>query len=93
MTDKSEIRRRFMAAIERGLNQAQAEAVANGRAPLPYNADAPAPEPPPELAHRIEQLDDVAELRVRYRIATGKKPFHGWDAAVLREKIAEAASE
>jgi len=34
--------------------------------------------------------DDLEQLRAEYQSAVGKKPYHGWDAAVLREKIAEA---
>lgn len=34
--------------------------------------------------------DDLEQLRAEYQAAIGKKPYHGWDAAVLREKIAEA---
>lgn len=34
--------------------------------------------------------DDLEPLRAEYQAAVGKKPYHGWDAAVLREKITEA---
>ena len=34
--------------------------------------------------------DDLEQLRAEYQSAVGKKPYHGWDAAILREKIAEA---
>ena len=34
--------------------------------------------------------DDLEQLRAEYQAAVGKKPYHGWDAATLREKIAEA---
>ncbi|WP_010218928.1 hypothetical protein [Sphingomonas sp. PAMC 26621] len=34
--------------------------------------------------------DDLEQLRAKYQAAVGKKPYHGWDAAVLREKIVEA---
>lgn len=34
--------------------------------------------------------DDLAELRAEYQDKFGKRPFHGWDADTLREKIAEA---
>lgn len=34
--------------------------------------------------------DDLAELRAEYQTAVGKRPFHGWDAATLRERISEA---
>lgn len=35
-------------------------------------------------------VDDIKALREEYKRVTGKKPFSGWDAAALREKIAEA---
>jgi hypothetical protein len=31
--------------------------------------------------------EDVKALRAQYRELTGKKPFHGWDAVALREKL------
>ena len=34
--------------------------------------------------------DDLSDLRAEYQAATGKRPYHGWDADQLREKIAEA---
>ncbi len=34
--------------------------------------------------------DELAELRAEYQEAVGKRPFYGWDADTLREKIAEA---
>lgn len=93
MFDPAETRRLFVQALDRGLSQRQAEEIAAGLAPMPPLTPAPAPAPPPDLARRIEALDDLAELRVRYRIATGKKPFHGWDAATLKAKIAEAGGK
>lgn len=35
----------------------------------------------------------VAPLRAEYERVVGKKPFNGWDAATLQEKIAAAKSE
>lgn len=32
--------------------------------------------------------DDIAALRAEYFSKVGKRPFNGWDAATLREKIA-----
>lgn len=32
----------------------------------------------------------IEELRAEYTKVVGKRPFHGWDAAALQEKIAEA---
>jgi hypothetical protein len=34
--------------------------------------------------------DDVAAARDAYQAKFGKRPFNGWDAATLREKIAAA---
>lgn len=34
--------------------------------------------------------DELQAARAEYETVLGKKPFHGWDAAALREKI-EAA--
>lgn len=38
-------------------------------------------------------VDDIAALREEYRALVGKKPFGGWDAAKLREKIAGAKND
>lgn len=35
--------------------------------------------------------EDIATLRARYREKVGKRPFHGWDAAELLRRMAEAA--
>jgi len=37
-----------------------------------------------------EQTDDLRALRDEYRVVVGKKPFPGWDAKTLNEKIAAA---
>lgn len=37
-----------------------------------------------------EAPDELAALRAEYQEAVGKRPFHGWDADQLREKISEA---
>jgi hypothetical protein len=37
-----------------------------------------------------KQPGDLAPLRAEYEAVVGKKPFNGWDAATLREKIAAA---
>lgn len=36
--------------------------------------------------------DDIAELRAEYERVIGKRPFPGWKADALREKIAEAGA-
>lgn len=37
-----------------------------------------------------QQPDDLGALRDQYQDAVGKRPYHGWDAAELRRRIAEA---
>lgn len=37
--------------------------------------------------------EELTELRAQYQDVVGKRPYHGWDAAALREKIAEARAE
>lgn len=32
--------------------------------------------------------ENLDELRSKYQRTTGKKPFHGWDAETLRNKLA-----
>lgn len=34
-------------------------------------------------------LSDLASLRAEYQAKFGKRPFNGWDADALREKIAK----
>ena len=34
--------------------------------------------------------EDISNLRETYERVIGKRPFNGWDAATLREKIAVA---
>lgn len=34
--------------------------------------------------------DELTGLRAEYQEAVGKRPYHGWDADTLREKITEA---
>ncbi len=38
----------------------------------------------------VNSDNDLADLRDEYQQFVGKRPFHGWDAPTLREKIAEA---
>lgn len=37
-----------------------------------------------------DQGDDLSDLRKLYQKVVGKKPFNGWDAETLADKIAEA---
>ena len=34
--------------------------------------------------------DELHQLREAYQAKVGKRPYHGWDAAELREKISAA---
>lgn len=78
------IRRRFMQAIEAGKTTEEATAIANG---LQAPAREPGSIPPPLTAE-----DYLAAARAEYTAATGKRYYHGWDAAELRRRIAEAAN-
>lgn len=44
----------------------------------------------PEAPESHAPVDELAVLRAEYSEAAGKRPFHGWDADTLREKIAAA---
>lgn len=53
------------------------------------------PEMPASLKGKVSKAvptidEDIKALREEYFAVIGKKPFNGWDAAALREKIAEA---
>lgn len=41
----------------------------------------------------VKAVDDLSGLREEYETKVGKRPFMGWDADTLREKIAAAKSE
>ena len=41
-------------------------------------------------AEPAEAADDLAALRAEYLRIVGKRPFHGWDAAELKRRMAEA---
>ncbi len=34
--------------------------------------------------------DELSRLRAEYQDFVGKRPFHGWDADMIRQKIAES---
>jgi hypothetical protein len=42
------------------------------------------------VAGAAAPVEDIASVRDEYERALGKRPFNGWDAATLREKIAAA---
>lgn len=64
-------------------------------------AEVTLPPPPPSLLAQLdhdgnghpggskapEQTDDLKALREEYEAKMGKRPFYGWDAATLREKM------
>jgi hypothetical protein len=56
------------------------EKLGYGRADLAATEAAPPSDPEAELGR----------LRDEYQALVGKKPYHGWDAATLAEKIAAA---
>jgi hypothetical protein len=37
----------------------------------------------------VKPSDDLTTLRTKYSEKFGKRPFHGWDAMTLTEKLAE----
>ena len=41
---------------------------------------------------RVAEQDEMAELRAEYQRVVGKRPYMGWDADTLREKMAEVIS-
>lgn len=47
----------------------------------------------PAAADPLDQYDDLTAARAEYHAAVGKRPFHGWDAETLREKVAEAGAD
>lgn len=63
-------------------------AIATGKAtaerPRKRSEEAGVPAPAPV------EIDERAALRAAYKAKTGKNPFGGWSAEVLREKIAAA---
>ncbi|WP_343347638.1 hypothetical protein WJT74_05130 [Sphingomicrobium sp. XHP0239] len=38
----------------------------------------------------VEVEEDLTTLRAEYKAKIGKQAYHGWDAATLRAKMAEA---
>lgn len=56
-------------------------------APTPSTTPTPTPTPPPTPTPAV---DERVALRQQYLAKTGKKPFAGWDADTLRQKIAAA---
>lgn len=49
------------------------------------------PPPPADLVAKIAApAEELTALRTQYFDKLGKRPFHGWSADVLREKIAAA---
>jgi len=54
----------------------------------------PATEPEEEdEATQDDGAGDIQQLRAAYRAKTGKRPYHGWDAAALTVKISEADAD
>ena len=38
----------------------------------------------------VEPVDPLADARAEYQAKIGKRPFHGWDIATIKAKMAEA---
>ncbi len=56
------------------------------------------PAPPAAVAAKIDAVvvspdQELAQARVDYEIKFGKRPFYGWDATTLRDKINAATVE
>lgn len=49
---------------------------------------APTPVPPPVVEAAAPAPEDLSAVRAEYEATVGRKPFHGWNAETLREKIA-----
>ena len=62
--------------------------VAIGKAKMEREPGSIAP-PPPGLVAKV-QGNELADLRAEYQRRVGKRPFNGWNATTLREKIAAA---
>jgi hypothetical protein len=60
--------------------------------PTPPDDPNPPPTPPndPNPPTPPSADDDLAALRAEYEKAVGRRPFMGWDAVTLREKMAAA---
>ena len=41
-------------------------------------------------AQALQEDEVLSALRAEYQETVGKRPYHGWDAETLREKIEEA---
>lgn len=41
-------------------------------------------------AQSLREEEELSQLRAEYQDVVGKRPFHGWDADMIRQKIAEA---
>ncbi len=104
MADVSAIRARYLAALEQGMSIAEATRHANGiNVPHREPSTIPPPSKPPAkpidpLDHdgdgkkggseKPPADPDLAILRAEYQAKFGKKPFAGWKADQLREKLA-----
>lgn len=56
-----------------------------GTVEKPVHVDAPKPEAPKQPA----EADDIAALRSTYETTVGKRPFMGWSAEDLKDKIGQ----
>ena len=83
-------------------DRARIEAVFGHEAPaVRKNVAAGVPQPEMQNAHPEPSVaetghggsDELASLRQRYERVLGRRPYWGWDADMLRQKIAEAQGE
>ena len=54
-----------------------------------HPASVPGPENEHEICAPASDADALKALRDEYQQKMGKRPFHGWDADELRERIAQ----
>lgn len=59
----------------------------HAKGPLEYTNTSTNPTDLPEKAPTAADGDDVAALRSEYEIVVGRRPFMGWDAAQLKDKM------
>lgn len=84
------MRVRYKNGLVRNLPKIRARALIRTGAAQPADGtyqtrDMHAAPPAPQI-----QDDDIKQLRADYQEVYGKRPFPGWDAATLRQKIDEA---
>lgn len=88
--------RRLLAGDEFTASNRDAKLLVAVRKATVVREPADVPPPPPAVAQQIGQTfgalpsDELKALRQEYETRLGKRPFPGWSAEQLREKIAAA---